>query len=496
MSTTNDNNRLDIYSLARDVARNFWVIILAALIGAMSMFMWNRGVFTPLYTSTATLIVNLKNSSSFSYNNLASSSEITQIFTDVFVQPTMKEYASEHLGRSGFFGDISAQPLEDTNIFTVSVTSSEPEVSYEELCAVLEVYPEISGTVFSDCIIDILREPDLPTYPSNSYSQSRIALAALGCAAVVLALILIISYLRDTVKNESIFKSEVDAKLFGTVCHERRVKNFAELKIYRVNKKALSPLVGNARTSFAFTEEYHKIASKIEYLNRSEGAKVFLLTSCAENEGKSTASANIALTLALRKKRVALLDMDFKKPSVHKIFGAAEADGPDLALYLSGEAAPNEYRFTQYKNTCLFLGLNHQSHFNYVDWIHTSGMVERVNALRDSGQFDFILMDTPPISVAADITALSQLADSTLLVVRTDCVYIGEINDVILSLSENSRSFSGCILNDVHKEFASLTQFGLNESGYYGHHNGYYGKYSGYHSYPHATTPISNDSEN
>ncbi len=485
MKSSKEGIKIDIYSLVRDIAKNFWAVILAVIIGFMSVNIWNMGVYVPQYTSTATLLVNLKNSSTFSYANLTSSAEITQIFTNVFVQPTMKEYAAKYMGKESFSGRISSSALADTNIFTVSVTTPSPEVSYEELCAVLKVYPEISGTVFTDCIIDVLRSPNMPAGPSNSISTRRAVLVAGACGLLVLAIIIFLSYTRDTVKNEEVFKDEVDSKLFGIVCHERKYKTLWAYIKGLFKKKREAPLVGNARTSFAFSEEYHKIASKIEYLNRSEGAKLFLLTSCAENEGKSTASANIALTLALRKKRVALLDMDFKKPAVHKIFSVPESENPDLALCLSGKIKPRDYRFTRYKNTSLFLGINQTSHFNYVDWIHSERTADLIRALRDSDEYDYIIMHTPPLAVSADNTALAGLADCTLLVVRTDCVYIGELNDVILSLSESSKSFGGCILNDVHKEFSSFTQFALNESGYYGHHNSYYGKYA--NTYPNAS---------
>ncbi len=479
--------QFDLYSIVVDVLRNLWTVVLAVLIGGMAVFVWNRSVYIPQYTSTATLLVSLKNSATYSYINLASSAEITQIFTNVFEQPTMREYACKYLDDGRFVGSISSDALVDTNIFTVSVTTGSPEMSYKELCAVLKAYPEISESVFADCIIDVLRDPNMPASPSNSVSRKSALLVAGICGAVDLLLVILLSYMRDTVKNETIFKEEIDAKLFGTVCHERKSKTIREYIKNFFRKKSEAPLVGNAKTSFAFTEEYHKIASRIEYLNRSTGAKVFLLTSCAENEGKSTASANIALTLALRKKRVLLLDMDFKKPAVHKIFSIPDEDKPDFALYLSGEISASDYNFTKYKNTSLYLGLSHKAHFNYVDWIHSERTLHTIEALRDSGMYDFIIMDTPPLTVAADITALSQIADHTLLVVRTDCVYIGELNDIILSLTDNSKNFLGCILNDVHKEFSALTQFGLNESGYYGRHNGYYGRYGKYGKYGYSS---------
>ena len=466
-------------SLIRDILHNIWVVILAALIGFMAVTIWNYGMYTPQYTSTATLLVNLNNSASYSYTSLSSSSEIAEIYTKVFTQNTMAGYAAENLGQSKFSGHISSSVLAGTNIFTVSVTSSSPETSYEELCSVLEVYPKISEAIFSDSVIDIMRYPNLPAGPSNSITSEYRSLAVGGCAILALAIIIVISLMRDTVKDEKTFENEIDAKLIGTVTHEKRRKKAKGTK----SGKRPSMLVDSAFASYAFSENYHKIATKLEYLRRSEGAKVFLITSYAASEGKSTTASNIALTLARRGSRVALIDMDFFKPSVNRIFEVEADENRDIALYLSGKLPLDGNEFYRYKETRLDLGLNKVPHRDYVDWINSEAMAETMKGIRASGKYDFIIVDTPPVTVAADVTSLLKIVDRAILVVRTDVVRIADINDAILGLKESGKGFLGCILNDVPKEFSFGGQLGLDESGYYGGYKSYYGKYGKYSKY-------------
>ena len=463
------------YSLLRDIVLNIWVVILAALIGFMSVNIWNQSMYTPMYTSTATLIVNIKNSASYSYTNLSSSSEMAKIYTEVFKQQTMKEYAAEHLGEDRFVGSVSASVLNNTNIFTVSVTTSSPETSYRELCAILEVYPQISESVFSDSVIEIMRSPNFPGSPSNAISAGNRSLVMMGCAGIVLAAIIYLSVTRDTVKDEKAFKDKVDAKLFGTVSYERPRRSLKEI----VTRKKISLLISHASASYTFTENYHKIANRIEYLGRTEGSKVFLVTSLAEDEGKSTTVANIALALADRGNRVALLDMDFKKPAVHKIFDMKKTDTEDFASLLSGKTSLEQYVVNPFMKTGVDLMVNFKSHNDYVNWIHGDNIKAVFDKLRDEMGYDYILIDTPPLSVAADVTTFMQLADKSLVVVRTDYVYAADINDAILSLKEKTDNFAGCILNAVHKEFSLLGQLGFDETGYYGK----YGSYSRYDRY-------------
>jgi capsular exopolysaccharide synthesis family protein len=375
-----------------------------------------------------------------------------------------------------FRGSVSASVLDNTNIFTVSVTSSSPEMSYNELCAILEVYPEISDSVFSDSVIEIMRSPNFPSAPSNSISASNRRLTMLVCAAATLALIIYLSIHRDTVKDEKDFKTKIDAKLFGTVMYEKIKRPLSS--ILKDQKVAL--LINNAFASYQFTENYHKIANRIEYISRTQRSKVFLITSLAENEGKSTTVANIALALASRGNRVALLDMDFKKPAIHKLFEMQNTSAPDLAALLSGKISMEKYQIHTYMNTGVDLMVNFKSHNDYVHWIHSENIYNVFNDLRIDKGYDYILIDTPPLSVAADVTTFMQFADKSLVVVRTDYVYAADINDAILSLKEKTNTFAGCILNAVHKEFSLLGQLGFDETGYYGKGGGAYSRYDKY----------------
>ena len=80
------------HSIFKDVVKNFWVVILSALIGLMGIFIVTSSIYTPEYTSTATIVVNAKGNSSSSLYGV--SVEMAEIFSKVFVDPTMKEKAA------------------------------------------------------------------------------------------------------------------------------------------------------------------------------------------------------------------------------------------------------------------------------------------------------------------------------------------------------------------------------------------------------------------
>ena len=188
------------------------------------------------------------------------------------------------------------------------------------------------------------------------------------------------------------------------------------------------------------------------------------------------------MALASRGKRVALLDMDFKKPSIHKIFALQKPHGEDFASLLSGKTALAQYKPYPYKQNGIDLMVNFKPHKDYVYWIHGNITREIFHTLKNDLGYDYILIDTPPLSVAADVTTFMDFADKALVVIRTDYVLAADINDAILSIKEKTDIFAGCILNAVHKEFSLFGQFGLDETGNYGKTNHYYKKYNQYAS--------------
>lgn len=486
---------IEWHSILRDLIHNFWVIVLAALIGLMGNYILEKVMYSPEYTSSATLVINAKVGNFNAYTNLSVSSEMANVFSELFVQPSMKNEAAKYLGRSSFKGSVSASVLQDTNIVNLSVTTSSPQTSYEEINAVLKVYPIISDKVFGNAVVLVLKNPTVPKSAANTMRNRHKNLFFAACVLATFVAIVVISILRDTVKDESSFKSKIGSKLIATIPHEKKSKGWRDFFIK--NKKALL-IHESAFISLRFTEAYNKISAKLEYMNRKNGDKIFAVTSVAENEGKSTCASNIAISLASKGNNVILFDFDEKKPALYKIFELQPEDNTELDNLFSGQVAPNDYKFRRYKQTSLFLGVNTTFHRGYQQWFENGTVEKMVNDLKD--QADYIIIDTAPLSVDSIVTNIVKFADQTVMVVRTDVVYASSINDAIVTIEEVGGHFAGCIVNDVYPEFSLFGQFGFDEGGYYysKRYNNYskyskYDKYSKYHYYNYANKKIANN---
>lgn len=466
---------IEWHSLLRDVIRNFWAVILAGVIAFLGIYIAERSVYVPTYESEATVVVRAKSATSGAYTNLAASTEMANIYTKVFTQPSMKNLAAENIGFDSFDGTIKASVYNSTNLMNISVTSTDPETAYKLLASVLEVYPNVSEAVFSNGVIDVIVAPEMPTSPSNTISNTHRVYLSLLVAAAQFALILVLSFLRGTVKNEKLFEKKIDGKLLGTVAHEKRPLSF----IQKLRGKKRAILIDTAFASLKFSENYQHIATKMEYMRKNNDSKVFTVTSVAENEGKSTTSANLAIALANRGYNVVLMDLDLHKPSMYKIFKYRESLVHEFSDVLTGKIPPKEYEFFRYKNSSLYLVFNRKPCPDASEWLGSPAVKECINAIREKA--DFIIIDTPPTSVSADAMSIIKISDKAILVVRTDVVEAPDINDTIMNISNVGGSFAGCILNDVYKPFTLFGNFGTDERGYqHFRDRSYYQRYKGY----------------
>ncbi|MEE1049993.1 MAG: AAA family ATPase [Clostridia bacterium] len=467
---------LDYYSILKDLWRNLWVVLLSLIIGAMGIYIVERSVYEAEYTATATVVVSAKGSSTNTSAMYNVSSEMATVFSKVFSEPAMRKAAAEHLGHEKFDGRVAASVLTDTNFINISVVSDSPRKSYELLNAILQVYPNISEEVFKNSVITILKHPSMPSSPSSVGLQHSSIKILLIVAFISIFAIVALSVFRDTVKNEREFNDKINGKLLGCITHEIKANSIKDL--FSKKKKGLL-IDGDAFISTKFIESFNRIVAKIEHQKKKDGSKVFAVTSFAENEGKSTVSANLALSLARKGNRVLLMDMDGKKPALYKLFGCSYIENAELGSLFNGDISRRNYKLRRYKKTNLYLAINTRAYANTYRWIESGVAKSTIKALK--GMVDYIIVDTAPISVDSSVSEIIKMADKSILVVKTDTVETGTINDAILTIKEVGDNFAGCILNQTHPDMPMTTLTGAGDDTMY-FRGKYYGKYYGkYH---------------
>jgi len=190
------------------------------------------------------------------------------------------------------------------------------------------------------------------------------------------------------------------------------------------------------------SEQYAILSLKIQQWMNQSGGRVLLVTSAAGGEGKSVTAVNLSLALSSSTEgRVLLVDGDLRRPEVHNHLGLSPAKGfSDLLLRPDGDV--NSYT-TKFQNLYVIGG--GPEPVNPVGLLASRRAAEIFAHLRK--EFQFIVLDSPPIVPIADSHILAGLADGVVIVVRARSTPRELFRRAIESLG--SSNVLGVVLNDV-----------------------------------------------
>jgi capsular exopolysaccharide synthesis family protein len=351
---------------------------------------------------------------------------------------------------------------------TLQVVSSDPRTTYLVIRAIIENHESLTYQVVGDVVLEVLQEPVVPFSPinsANSFVNMRNTMI-IG-ALVACALLMFLSYNRDAVRSSKEVRKKLDCHFLGEIPHENKYKTLK--KMIRCEKSGI--VISNPTTSFHFTENIRKLRRRIE--QRMSNGRVLMVTSVMENEGKTTVGINVALAMAEKYDRVLLMEADLRKPAVHTIMGQ-KTTSVTVKDVLLNNANPED-ALIQDRNSGLYMMLDPKGIRNPGDLLSSKAMHDLVQWARD--QFDIVVMDLPPMSVATDAESVLEHADASMIVVRQNVVHADALNRAIAAMKRGKAKMIGCVLNNVYASFISSGQ------GIMGRYNSKYHKYGKYGNY-------------
>ncbi len=448
--------------LVRDVMKQWLVILLAALMVGVGSYIRADLQYEPVYQTKTTFVVTNRSSSNTVYSNLSSTSSLAGVFTELLNSSILRKTIVQEMGVSSFQGTIDTAVIPNTNLITMTVKDSNPRNAFLATRAIIEHHEELTYQVLNDIQLEVLQSPIVPTVPINQSNASSqmvrmMILAALG-ATVLMGCI---SYLRDVVRSATEVREKLDCDFLGEIPHERKYKTLAS----RLHSHKSSILINNPVTGFRFVESMRKLRHRVE--QHMGSCKVLMVTSLLENEGKSTVAVNLALAMEQKQKRVLLIDCDLRKPACHKVLEQENFSfGINNILHNNAEL---QDCFLRYQETDMYMLLAKKGERNSGDLLASSRMEALLKWARQN--FDFIVMDLPPMSVAADAESVADLADATLLVVRQNVAFASELNNAIGNLERHSAKMLGCVLNNVFStHLSSGHSYGYSKYRHYSHY--------------------------
>ena len=190
-------------------------------------------------------------------------------------------------------------------------------------------------------------------------------------------------------------------------------------------------------------ESYRTLRTNLQYSSFDEEYKVIVVTSSEPGEGKSTTAGNLALSIAQGDKKVALVDCDLRKPSIHKKFGLSNTAGLSDVIVGKEDISIVGHRY----NDNLTVLTSGKIPPNPSEMLASKSMKALIDALK--GVFDCVILDTPPVQAVTDAQILSTRADGTLLVVRAEKTKKESVLNSVNLLKKVNANIIGTVLNGV-----------------------------------------------
>lgn len=346
-----------------------------------------------------------------------------------------------------------------------------------------------AGTTGNVAIVDRALVPEKPSRPRKSVIAAFGALFGLLLGFVLCQTLALISkVVRDPKKLEidtgypALAVIPLDFEQMETASSvEKRIYLLAKEKPNASSVEALRSL----RTSLMFR------------LSEKQNAKIVLITSAVPAQGKSFISNNLSYLIAATNKKVLLIEADIRLATARNYINF-DASSPGLSSILKDGLIPKSVILKEVFPNMDYLPAGPTVR-NPGDLLATNRMEAVIKELAE--EYEFIVIDSPPLLPVHDARFLGKSADATLFVVRQDSVSLGEVRDALDVFGKSGNEIDGLVFNGfVPSSLRYGYGYGYSQS-WYGnkYRNKYYGGRYGrrYGAYaPYGVTNSDNDQKN
>ncbi len=445
----NENLLTIVKCIIKDILQR-WILIVAVMIVFGSVFDFMKTVtYVPQYGTSMTATLS---GGEDTFKNIDKVQSYVNTLDYLMNSNNAKSYVKKKMliSKTTYKAEVT---LKQANVVKIKVTADTKREAYFSIKLLNDWYRENTERYSFPYNITVLKESKFSTKPVNPNSHIKnFLIGAVGSGFVLSCLLGLYFFLRDTIKSEEEVENKLDTRLYAKLPFEVKKREDAR------NKKAI--LITSLKTSFFFRESMNKLRSKVEATSDKHGYKSFMITSAYENEGKSSVAANLALALAKNGHKVVLVDADFNKPAVFKIF---DLDG-SKSLNKAIEGTSSWRSQVVSDRSGLDLLPCSQDSLKSEILTNSKKLDEIMKELRE--EYDFVIVDTCPAYLLNEPMAMNELVDATLFIVRQDYATSDVINETVKRLTYVKDNVLGVVFKNVVSDGNKGTNNYNNRYGY------------------------------
>lgn len=463
------------------IKKHWYIIAVLAGICCVGFTLYSYRAYTPQYTAAATFTVTPKGDSLSAYTSISSNASTQQLektFPYIITSAPLTRVVAEDLGLSYVPGTITATAVEDTNLFTITVTSSNYETAYNVLKSVINNYPSVAEYVVGATDLVLVVPPSASSTPINPISYREKALIGTAVGALLgLLIVFFLENLNHTVRHPDEIRKLLNNQRLGSIVKVVKKKS---------SHSTGSLTIDDAHTDPRFKESVFSIRNKIIKLCADQKINSVMVASTTTNEGKTTVAANLAIALAKKHYRTVIIDCDLRNPTVRQQLNIPESCSLGIVDVITGGCSLQDAIVKTKKNGLYVLPgtipVNNAS-----ELMGSKQLADLVGALEKI--FDYVVIDAPPVGIVSDALEMKDYVGGLVFVVRQDYAKVSKILDSISLFGYSKIKILGCIFNMASGVLSTrgYGRYGYNSYGGYGSYGSYgsygygYGQYGDYY---------------
>ena len=440
------------------VIRKRWKIIVAVMLVVVAGAALATALSPKVYEATTQLFVSTSGSSDS--NALLSGSNFTQqrvkSYADVITTPNVLDPVIKGLDlktTAAKLGDqITATVPLDTVLIEVAVTNTSPRVAAQVADAVGRQFTRtvadlesVNRGQSSPVKVTVVSAPTVPTVPISPKPTRNLALGVVLGLLLGLGLALLRDLLDTSIKNEKDCAEVTGATVIGGIAFDPDASK--------------NPLIAQADPHSPRAEAFRTLRTNLQFVDAANHPASIVFTSSVPGEGKTTTTANLAITMAAGGARICVVEGDLRRPRLLEYMGMDGALG--LTNVLIGQSALSDV-LQQFASSSVYVVGAGSVPPNPSELLGSAAMLETLRELES--RFDVVIIDTPPLLPVTDAAVLSTIAGGTVVVVGVGMVDRDHLSRSLQSLEAVKGRVLGLVLNMVPTKGADA---------YYNYRDGY-----------------------
>ena len=441
----------DIFGFTRRNA----AILLGGLLGGLAAAALYSYLQPPAYQATAEVFVSVQEASTAQDLNQGSSftQQVVKSYADVSTTPIVLNSVIKrlrlHISPSDLARKIDANAPLNTVVVEISATDRSPRLSAaianavsDSLSSVVTTLSPSSRADTSAVKVTTVQAAVPPVGPVSPNIAAN--LLAGGLIGVVLAALL------------SMIREGLDTKV-STDADLRAITERPILGRFRyAAESASNPLVMRSDPHGAQSEAFRSLRTNVQFTNLDSKKNILVVTSTLSGEGKSTTVANLAIALADAGVRVVVVDADLRKPSMADFFGIPAGVGLTDALLGTVSTAQAIQLWGDRSASVAVLPAGPVPP-NPSELLQSRRMIDLLKRLRTD--YDFVLVDTPPLLPVADAAILSRRCKRVAVVVAAGRPTGHQLQAALAALENVNAKIQGLVLTMTRERQSQAYQY-------------------------------------